>query len=288
MAIEDVVKMNYNKLNENDIYIWNYIESHREECCQCTIEELAKNCNVSRTTILRFAKKLSMEGFSELKIHLKLEQKKSRPRADKNTIKTVCDDYRKKIDEMEKTDYSDICKRIYEAKRIFVYGSGAVQSFVAKEFKRAFLSAKVCMYQIEGLEAEQELIANVLQEGDLVIIVSLTGESGHVVNFAKILNMKGIPIIAMTKLKNNTLAQMSDECIYINTSNVATTHIENYETTTLFFMVVELLLIKYLIYQEKRCERYIDQEKIIPMPSEKGGIFLCKKQIDSVKFHRRM
>lgn len=253
MAIADLVKMNYGRLNENDIYIWNYIDRHREECCQCTIEELAKNCNVSRTTILRFAKKLSMEGFSELKIHLKMEQGKRLPRADKDTIKMVCDDYRKKIDEMEKTDYSDICKLIYEAKRVFVYGSGAVQSFVAKEFKRAFLSAKICMYQIEGMQAEQDLIANVLQEGDLVIIVSLTGESNHVTSFAKILNMKGIPIISMTKLKNNTLAQMSTESIYINTSNVATTYIENYETTTLFFMAVELLLIKYLVYQEKRC-----------------------------------
>lgn len=254
MAVADLVKMNYGRLNENDIYIWNYIDGHREECCQCTIEELARKCNVSRTTILRFAKKLSMDGFSELKIHLKMEQGERLPRADKGTIKMVCDDYRKKIDEMEKTDYSEICKLIYEAKRVFVYGSGAVQSFVAKEFKRAFLSAKVCMYQIEGMQAEQDLIANVLQEGDLVIIVSLTGESNHVTRFAKVLNMKGIPIISMTKLKNNTLAQMSTESLYINTSNIATTYIENYETTTLFFMAVELLLIKYLIYQEKRCE----------------------------------
>lgn len=141
MAIADRVKMNYGKLNENDIYIWKYIDSHREECCQSTIEELAKNCNVSRTTILRFAKKLSMDGFSELKIHLKLEQGRQLPKTDKDAVKRVCDDYRKKIDEMEKADYSNICKLIYEAKHVFVYGSGAVQSFVAKEFKRAFLSA---------------------------------------------------------------------------------------------------------------------------------------------------
>lgn len=256
MAIADLVKINYKKLNENDLYIWNYIDSHRKECCQCTIEELAKKCCVSRTTILRFAKKLSMEGFSELKIHLKMEQDKaSRPEQD--IVKLVCNDYRKRIDDMEKNDYSNICKLIYEAKRIYVYGSGAVQSFVAKEFKRAFLSAKICMCLIEGHRAEQDLIADILQEGDLVIIVSLSGESNHVVEFAKILKMKGIPIISMTKLKNNTLAQMSTESLYINTSHVATSHIANYETTTLFFMTVELLLIKYLKYQEKRCEETI-------------------------------
>lgn len=110
------------------------------------------------------------------------------------------------------------------------------------------------MYQIEGSQSEHELISEILKEGDLVIIVSLSGESGHVVNFAKMLRMKGIPVISMTKMKNNTLAQMSLESLYINTSNVGTSYIENYETTTLFFMTVEMLLIKYLIYQEKRCE----------------------------------
>lgn len=256
MAIEDLVKQNYKKLNENDLYIWNYIDGHRKICSQCTIEELARNCNVSRTTILRFAKKLSMEGFSELKIHLKMEQElEARPK--KDIVKLVCDDYRKKIDEMEKNDFEDVCRLIYEAKRIFVYGSGAIQSFVAKEFKRSFLSAKICMHQIEGHRGEQALIADILQEGDLVIIVSLSGESNHVVDFARMLKLKGVPIISMTKLKNNTLAQMSTESLYINTSHVSTAYIANYETTTLFFMTVEMLLIKYLIYQEKRCEETV-------------------------------
>lgn len=256
MAIADLVKMNYKKLNENDIYIWNYIDSHRKECCQATIEELAKNCNVSRTTILRFAKKLSMDGFSELKIHLKMEQDELR-KPGTDIVKLVCNDYRKRIDEMEKADYSNICKRIFEAKRIFVYGSGAVQSFVAKEFTRSFLSAQICVYQVEGSWGEQMLIADALREGDLMVIVSLSGESRHVVDFAKMVKMKGVPIISMTKLKNNTLAQMSDESLYVNTSTVGTSYIENYETTTLFFMTVEMLLIKYLIYQEKRCEENI-------------------------------
>lgn len=253
MAIADLVKMNYKKLNESDICIWNYIDAHRRECCHYTIEELARNCNVSRTTILRFAKKLSMEGFSELKIHLKMEQD-IRKKPAKDIVHLVCDDYRNRINEMEKTDYSNICRLIHEAKRIFVYGSGAVQSFVAREFKRAFLSAKICMCEIEGGAPEQALVAELLTEDDLVIIVSLSGESNHVVDFARLLKLKGVPTLSLTRMKNNTLAGLCTESLYINTSNVDTRYIENYETTTLFFMTVELLLIKYMLYQEKRCE----------------------------------
>lgn len=253
MAIEDLVRANYQKLNENDLYIWKYIENHKKECSQLTIEELAKNCNVSRTTILRFAKKLSMDGFSELKIHLKMEQEqRSIPK--KDIIKLVCDDYRKRIDEMEKEEYQEVCRYIYEARRIFVYGSGAVQSFVAREMKRTFLSARICMNLIEMGRGERELMLDVLQEGDLVVIISLSGESEHVVEFAKSLRLKGVTILSMTKLKNNTLAKLSDTNLYITTSNVGTAYIQNYETTTLYFMTVELLFLKYLIYQEKRCE----------------------------------
>ena len=68
------------------------------------------------------------------------------------------------------------------------------------------------------------------------------------------LNMKGIPIVSMTKLRNNTLAQMSTESLYISTSRVSTSYIRNYETTTLYFMTVEMILLKYLIYEEKRRE----------------------------------
>ena len=77
------------------------------------------------------------------------------------------------------------------------------------------------------------------------------------IDFASMLKLKGIQVISMTKMKNNTLAQLSTESLYVSTSNVGTAHIENYETTTLFFMTVEMLLIKYLLYQEMRCEKEV-------------------------------
>ena len=58
MKLEELVNRNYQQLNDNDLYIWNYINNHREVCTKITIEDLGKKCNVSRTTILRFSKKI--------------------------------------------------------------------------------------------------------------------------------------------------------------------------------------------------------------------------------------
>lgn len=54
MRLEELVNKNYQSLNENDLYIWNYIIHHRKECERLSIDDLASKCNVSRSTILRF------------------------------------------------------------------------------------------------------------------------------------------------------------------------------------------------------------------------------------------
>ena len=71
MTLDKLVEDNYHQLNENDLYIWQYILHHKRECQRISIKDLARNCNVSHTSILRFTKKLGLEGFSELKVHLK-------------------------------------------------------------------------------------------------------------------------------------------------------------------------------------------------------------------------
>lgn len=73
MRLEELVNANYNKLNENDLLIWSYIQKHKKECSEIAIEELAGKCCISRTTISRFTQKLSFHGFREFKIHLKME-----------------------------------------------------------------------------------------------------------------------------------------------------------------------------------------------------------------------
>ena len=75
MKIDDLVNLHYDKLNQSDLHIWKYINAHRKESYNLTIDELASRCNVSRTTILRFAQKLSLKGYSELKVYLKWENK---------------------------------------------------------------------------------------------------------------------------------------------------------------------------------------------------------------------
>ena len=75
--------MQYNdtRLGANDLHIWRYISTHRQECANLSIEALGAKCNVSRTTILRFAQKLGLSGFSELRLLLRMECQEKAPGA---------------------------------------------------------------------------------------------------------------------------------------------------------------------------------------------------------------
>lgn len=73
MRLEELVNKNYQSLNENDLYIWNYIIRHRKECERLSIDDLASKCNVSRSTILRFSKRLGLKGYAELKVFLRID-----------------------------------------------------------------------------------------------------------------------------------------------------------------------------------------------------------------------
>ncbi|ERK31626.1 MULTISPECIES: MurR/RpiR family transcriptional regulator [Clostridium] len=251
MRLEELVNKHYSQLNQNDIHIWRYIVKNKKSCSNLTIEELASRCNVSRTTILRFAQKLSLKGYSELKIYLKWETSEE-VQMETEAIKVMCDGYNRAINDLAKRDFTGACKLIYEANRVFVYGSGDIQMAVAKQLKLMFLHGGECLYDIEGLSVD-ETFFSLVNPNDLVILISLNGESNKVVELAKKMNLLNVKVVSITKLKDNTLASLSDENIYITTSQVNyDSNYRSFESYTILYIVAEILFVRYGLYKKNR------------------------------------
>ena len=226
--LSELIVKHYDKLNKNDLYLCQFISTHKKECSSLTIEELAAKSHISRSSILRFAQKLSLRGYSELKVYLKLDVEQERP-SSLDVLTEVCDDYHRAIEDFKSRNCDKICRILYEAGRIFVYATGSMQASVGRELQRKFLYAKKCIYTSEG-----------------------TGDSEEALACARQIKMRGIPLIALTKMKVNGLARISDESLYAGTSVVASSVQDNYETSMLFFMLTEILLVKYMLYKEAR------------------------------------
>lgn len=249
MRLESLIEENYEKLNENDLYIWNYILHHKKECQTMSIQELASKCNISHTTILRFTHKLGLQGYSEMKIYLKWENKQQR-QLDNKEIEKVYKDIEKTIEVMKNRDFYDVFELFDKADRIYIYGSGAVQKSAAEDLKRNMIFGNKLVYVLEGRE-ETKIISDVLTSKDVFILLSLSGNNSFMNEFARNLKEKGVKIISITQVGNNELASISDISLQFYTHSILVNQNQmKFCSTTQFFLVNQILLLKYLEYSD--------------------------------------
>jgi len=261
IEIDELVNKYYHKLKETDLIIWKYISTHRKACCDYTIYELADACNVSRTTVLRFAQKISLSGYAELKTLLKLDYKQ------KSTIyindpKDLISLYHQIVAEMQNKDFTRINQMIYGAKHIFAYGTGNMQNNVLGEMRRLFQCSGDYIISIQGGSELSYLLKNVTPQ-DLVFIISFSGETPVALDFARNLCARNVPVISITRLKDNLLSSICDENIYVHTMDFqfySEYHGYRTESAVGYFIAIETL---FLQYQQYKASMRTEQEKAI-------------------------
>lgn len=253
MTLEEIIDQHYEELNENDLYIWQYIYHHKTECQRMSIQELAHACNVSHTSIIRFAKKLGLDGYSELKVYIKWSL--NRPsNFDHQILKNSADEMRETIDQMEYGDHEQILQSIDLARRVFIYPTGEVQYHVGQEMKREFAYRGKIMHLIEG-STELDTVLNRIDPSDVFLIISLSGDNEIAVTLAKFLQRMHVPTIGMAMDNGNLLSKYCSQFIGIKTSYFDTGFYEKrFTCTAQYFLAVELLFLSYLEYSSMQAK----------------------------------
>lgn len=235
------------QLGENDLFIWQYISTHRKECAALSIEALGAKCNVSRSTVLRFAQKLGFSGFSELRLTLRMEAQEIRPQP-VGFLDQTCECYHKMIEELRDKNCVPLFRAIDAAENLYVFSSGMLQDAVAREIYRMFLVADKWFFPIQAGDEADALLCNVT-ERDFVLILSVSGESTHVLQLAKALRVRGVPTASITQRQQNSLAQLCNLRLYISTVEIDFG--TDYQSAASFFILSELLFMKYMAYRKE-------------------------------------
>ena len=250
MQFEELVNRHKNNFSDTDMAILKYIFQHRKEVTRISIHNFAKDCAVSSTAIVRFSQKLGFDGFGDLKAVLKLENSSGK-NLQGDLLKNLQDFYSRTTEKIFKWNFDDANNLIHNSKRVFAFASGYVQGNVLQELKRLFFYDNVFICEIKGRE-EFHSILHTLTADDLFIFISLSGETPIVVEFAKQLNLRGVPFISITKLHENTLASLSTVNLYISAADF---QIHDEEVTTVsfksmlpYFMLVEVWYFKYRVW----------------------------------------
>ena len=245
MRVEELLNYYYDTFSDNEKYVCQYLIQHYEECVKDTIDEFSASCNVSKALLVRFAKKLGLSGYSELKARIKIEIQEQNGEI-KGFLQMMTDSYHKMMDDLNKKNLSGFFDKLESAKRVFVYGSGSSQARAASERKRIFLPIK----EIIPLRGHDMCYAiqKIASPEDLVIMISLSGESEAAVELAKSLRIRKVPMVSITRLTSNRLASFCDENLYVNSVQLPAKYHIDYESSTPYFILMEYLYLSYQNY----------------------------------------
>ena len=130
-------------------------------------------------------------------------------------LNQLCLNYSESAQSLKNANMDSAFEYIYNAKRVFIFGSGSIQLNAAKEIYRLFFNGGEYFHYFDSKYDIEDVMYN-LTESDVMMIISLNGESDTVIDLAKKLKLKNIPTISVTQFKNNTLATLSTESLYFS------------------------------------------------------------------------
>lgn len=114
------------------------------------------------------------------------------------------------------------------------------------------MSAGQILYDVPSGEEMYNLVPMTGSE-DFCILISVSGENKKIVEIARKLRIRGGTLMSITKNRENTLSHLCDFCLYIDESNYFETPIHwQYESTTSYFILIDILFFKYLDYRQRK------------------------------------
>ena len=244
------IKMLYDRLGAAEKKIADWIAANPGKIISLSIVELAEQCKCSEATIVRFSKKIGLEGYQDLKISLASENtttvSTTISAADPADVMfdKVCNEIYCSLELTKKAldpaALSAAANAICSAGKIAVFGLGnsaSVALDASHKFIRAGLNATAC-----SDNHMQMIVASHLFEGDVAIGISHSGSSKDIVEALKVAREHGAKTIAITNVGKSPIDKVADVVLHTSSSETA------YTILALNSRIAQLAIVDTLYY----------------------------------------
>ena len=220
------IKEGLNSFTNTEKKLANYILKNKEEVVNLSAQELSDKADISPAAVVRFSKTLGYKGFTALKVDLAKDRDErendtsviiSAEDSIKDIIRKVKVSNTSSIDEtiglLNIDTINSVVEAMINAKRIYLFGIGA-SGLVAMDLQQKLLRInKNTLYQ---MDSHTQIASSVhIEEGDVAIGISYSGETNEVNIPLKIAKEKGATTIAITRYNKNSLSKLVDYSIYL-------------------------------------------------------------------------
>ncbi|KRK97291.1 MurR/RpiR family transcriptional regulator [Companilactobacillus futsaii] len=246
-----------NKLSSSEKYLWEYIQNNLDDIPNLSIVKLSEDANVSTATIVRTTKKMGYSGYTDFRQQLTFKKKdtqqyKNLEKVD-HDIKQAILKNKYEVDNTLKMinvgSIEDAIQKIKKSSDIYIFARG-FSEFIAQELLvKLQLLGKNCV-----LSTDPNIIVTMSKRircEDLVIFITLNGETKELVTGAKNAFNNGVSTLTITTNEEGSIIKYSEMVLLGFKSQ--TSYFPDYEVRSRLPLQVisRILLDSYVIRTQK-------------------------------------
>ena len=213
------IKTQYDSFSKAEKKVAGFLLQRPNDVLPLYITELAKACNTSEATIVRFSKRLGFEGYQQLKLAIAKESKYHQVNEsilyDDSAIdifQKVCEDIYCSLEKTKKVIDGDslerCCSAILSSNNILVCGLGNSASVALDASHKMFrLGLNAHAYTDNHMQA---IAASHTDENSVIIGISHSGHSRDIIQALEVAKQNGATTIAITSFEKSPIDKASD------------------------------------------------------------------------------
>lgn len=205
-------------LSRHELNILKYVYEHSDAIQSISIQEFSARVSYSTSTVLRFCRKLGYSGFAEFKYALRTAQREAGQAAEASGGPAGSPDFR--IDLLssniqatatliQEEPLNQTFRYFDGPGPIYIWAPGGITDITAEYLEKLLFSiGRQDVYKIESSRLFEHLIHGMRPDA-LIVLISASGSFGPTVRLAKLAQMNGIPVLAITPYTSNEVADLA-------------------------------------------------------------------------------
>ena len=230
---------------------------------------IARNVGVGQSTVIRFSQKLGYPSFKSMMLDIINESfyfgetNVNHDEDVRSTITKLQYQYEQSINDVIRYNSDETINQavryMEEAETIFCYGTRTSGSVVSIMYYRLLETG--CNTQFSSDTYLASSIAYNLKENDVLIVISVSGESAEPIAIANIAKAKKARVISITGSMNNSLSRLSDVALKCAEYNVHTNRFNLVNRSSELFLIDTLFIRYWRNNEEKLIQSAIEFSK---------------------------
>lgn len=207
------------RLSTSEQYLWNYVDLHRNEIPNLSIVQLSEKANVSTATIVRAMKKRGYSGYTNFRQSVIQESNDLSQfpnfREMNQKIKEVVlknqNEVLKTIQQINVGDIEDAIQKMNSAHKIYIFAQGFSEMTAQEmQIKLQLMNKTVEFHSDPNIIIQ---ISKKIKSQDLIIYVSLNGETESLLQSGQTVTKHGVSTITITTNTQGSLMEYSEIAI---------------------------------------------------------------------------